>query len=198
MSASWQAVVLAAGAGSRYGGGKLVADWAGRPLVTAAVTTALATAVDEVVVVTGCDRAKVEAALAPLAGPRLRLAVADDWANGLSASLKAGVRALPAGSGGFLLFLGDMPRVPLALAQDVLEALKGGARAAQPWSGDRPAHPVGLSAALFGQVLALEGDTGAASLLRNDNDTVRLMTPNPGAVFDVDHPSDLAEGSPSL
>jgi molybdenum cofactor cytidylyltransferase len=195
---SWQAVVLAAGAGSRYGGGKLVADWAGRPLIAAAVTTALAAAVDEVVVVTGCDRAGVEAALAPLAGPRLRLAFADDWASGLSASLKAGVRALPADSGGLLLFLGDMPRIPPGLTAEVLKALQGGAKAVQPWQGDRPAHPVGLSAALFGQLLALEGDTGAASLLRGDNDTVRLQTPDPGAVFDVDHPSDLAEEHLSL
>jgi len=57
------AIVLAAGAGSRFGGGKLVAPVAGRPLVAHAVTTAMASGIGWVVVVLGAEADAVEAAL---------------------------------------------------------------------------------------------------------------------------------------
>jgi len=57
------AIVLAAGAGSRFGGGKLVAPLAGRPLVAHAVTAAVASGIERVVVVLGADADAVESAL---------------------------------------------------------------------------------------------------------------------------------------
>jgi molybdenum cofactor cytidylyltransferase len=189
---SRQAVVLAAGAATRFGGGKLLADWRGRPLVLAAVEAALAAPVDEVVVVLGCEAERVAWAISPLAGARLRLVVADDWAQGLSASLRAGLRSLPADSAGFLLFLGDMPLIPPDLPPRVLAALGGGAAAAQPFHGDTPAHPVGFSAALYPELRTLKGDAGAGALLRGRPGVVRLPCGDAGAVFDVDRPGDAA------
>ena len=145
---SRQAIVLAAGAGTRFGGGKLTADWRGRPLVLAAVEAALAAPVDAVIVVLGCEAPRVTEALAAVTDARLGLVVAEDWAEGLSASLRAGVESLPSDSVGFLLFLGDMPLIPPELPPKVLAALDGGAAAAQPFHGQTPAHPVGFSAAL--------------------------------------------------
>lgn len=190
-----QAIVLAAGAGTRFGGGKLLADWRGRPLVLAAVEAALAAPVEAVIVVLGCEAPRVAATLAAVTDPRLHLVVADDWAEGLSASLRAGVASLPSDSVGFLLFLGDMPSIPPDLPPRVLSALDGGAAAVQPFHGQTPAHPVGFSAALYGQLRGLSGDAGAGALLRGRSDVVRLSCGEAGSVFDVDRPDD-AIGAP--
>jgi len=192
---SRQAIVLAAGAATRFGGGKLTADWRGRPLVLAAIEAALAAPVDAVIVVLGCEASRVAATLAAVTDARLRLVVADDWAEGLSASLRAGVASLPSGSAGFLLFLGDMPLIPPELTSRVLSALDDGAAAVQPFHGQMPAHPVGFSAALYGDLQRLSGDAGAGALLRGRADVVRLSCGEAGSVFDVDRPDDTT-GAP--
>lgn len=192
---SRQAIVLAAGAATRFGGGKLVADWRGRPLVLAAVEAALAAPVDAVIVVLGCEAPQVAAALTALTDARVSLVVADDWAQGLSASLRAGVKSLPPDSAGFLLFLGDMPLIPPDLPPKVLIALEDGAPAVQPFHGETPAHPVGFSAALYAKLQQLSGDAGAGVLLRATPGVVRLACAEAGAVFDVDRPGD-AETAP--
>ena len=187
---SYQAIVLAAGAGSRYGNGKLLSDYRGRPLVFAAVEAALAAQVDEVIVVLGHDGARVAAGLGPLATARLRPVIAFDWQEGLSASLRCGIGCLPKSSLGALLFLGDMPGITPDLPARVLEALHSGAIAAQPMHRGRPAHPVGFSADLYGQISRLDGDAGAGALLRTLPGVVRFEAGNAGAVFDVDTPQD--------
>lgn len=194
---SIQAIVLAAGAGSRFGGAKLLAPWRGRSLVCASVEAALAAPVDEVIVVLGCDAALVAQALQ--SGPeaaRLRIAVAEDWAQGLAASLRAGLAALPKTSKGCLIFLGDMPATPCDLPSRLVAALTDGAIAAQPEFEGAPAHPVALSAALYPALRALEGDAGAGRLLRTLDGVVRLKTGDPGAVFDIDVADDLSDAAP--
>ena len=58
-----EAILLAAGTGSRFGGGKLLAPWGDGLLIEAALTTALAAPVRSVTVVTGADSEKVAAVL---------------------------------------------------------------------------------------------------------------------------------------
>lgn len=81
----YHALVLAAGAGSRFGGGKLLATWRGQPLIAAAVATALAAPVETVTVVLGYDAASVRDALSATFDPRLRFALCENWTQGLSA-----------------------------------------------------------------------------------------------------------------
>lgn len=186
-----QAIVLAAGAGLRFGGDKLTALWRGRPLIMAAVRTALAAGVDKVTVVTGADDG-IAGALAPLGGARLRLISAPDWNEGLAASLRAGVRALPSPTLATVVFLGDMPLVPAFLADQLLDAVIGGAPAAVVRSPHGPAHPVAFSAGLFPELLGLRGDRGARSVLQALGDAVvAIDCEDAGAVYDVDRPEDL-------
>ncbi|TNC71346.1 nucleotidyltransferase family protein [Rubellimicrobium roseum] len=188
----FHALLLAAGAGSRFGGRKLLAPWDGEPLVRASARRALAAPVDGVIAVTGCDAPEVEAALADLTDARLRIARAPDWAQGLSASLRRGLLALPPDCRGVVVFLGDMPRVPVGAAARLLDALSAGAPAAEILCDGRPAHPVAYAAALFPELLTLRGDTGGRRLLRDRPGVARIATKDPGAVFDVDRAEDLA------
>ena len=172
------------------GGDKLRRLWRGRPLLAWVVEAALAAPVERVWLVLGCDADL--AALIP-ADPRLEVVTAEDWASGLSASLRAGIAALPSGAGAALVLLADMPRIPAETAAALIGAWREGAPAAAPvWNGAR-GHPVLLGANLFPAVAALQGDRGAGSLLAALGDRVaRVAAADDGVVFDVDTP-DLLE-----
>lgn len=194
----YHAVLLAAGAGTRFGGGKLLAPWRGEALVRHAARIALAAPVDLCVAVTGFDAPGVEAALAGLGGG-LRTLRAEAWEEGMAASLRAGVAALPAGSRGVVVFLGDMPLVPRGLAARLLAALEAGAPAAEAvlvGMAPGPAHPVAFGRALYPALLSLRGDRGGRGLLAGIEGVARIPTANRGAATDVDRPEDMPGGDP--
>ena len=115
-----------------------------------------------------------------------------DCAEGMGASLRAGIASLPASAAGAYVFLGDMPRVPAAVLAPLAEAVRAGAPAAAPVFEDRTGHPVLFSAALFPQLLALVGDRGARRILDSLGDRLALVpAPDDGVVFDVDTPAQL-------
>ena len=108
------AVLLAAGRGERMGGrNKLLADFAGKPLVRHALDALAASRVRATVAVVGHEREKMAAALH---GSPARIVENPDYATGLASSLKAGVNALPPDAAGALVALADMPGVR---AQDI-------------------------------------------------------------------------------
>lgn len=175
------AIVLAAGAGERFGGGKLAAALAGRPLLDHAVQAALASPAAEVIVV-GRPETPVPA------GPKFRLVTLASVA--LSDSLRAGLAAAGDAKGAFI-FLGDMPLVPADTAER-LAAVIGEAPAAVPeWRG-RPGHPVLLARSAFALVDGLSGDEGLGRLLRGLAGVVRISVGDEGVVLDVDRPEDLS------
>lgn len=186
----FDAIVLAAGAGSRFGGGKLTAPWGEGVLLHGALRTALAAPVRGVTLVTGADAERVAAAAAAF---DVRIVHAAAHAEGMGASLRAGVASLPPDSAGAFVFLGDMPRVPAAaVLQPMAEAVRAGAPAAAPVFQGRRGNPVLLSAALYPQLLALTGDAGARAVLQALGDRLALIeAPDDGVLFDVDQPSDL-------
>lgn len=198
----FDALVLAAGAGRRFGGGKLLAAWgaAGAPLIEAALAAAFAAPVRSVRLVWGADprvplAARHWVATRPDAA-RLRLVEAHAHGQGLSASLKAGLADLPGDSHGVLVFLGDMPRIPVAVLTPLAGAIAGGALAAAPWFQGRRGHPVALAPSLFERLARLEGDQGAGPLLKDLGDAVaRISAPDDGVLFDVDQPQDLRRPS---
>jgi molybdenum cofactor cytidylyltransferase len=185
------ALVLAAGAGRRFGGGKLLAPWQGRPLVTWAVGTALAGPVDDVAVVVGCRSVQLREALAGLADPRLRIVEARDWDDGISASLRAGIAALPSEARSVAVFLGDMPSVDPDAVGPLFDAVEAGAAAARLDHPTGPAHPIVFGRALFADLLKVRGDRGARSLLAGRADVAVFQTADGGAIFDVDLPADI-------
>ncbi|MDP1629986.1 MAG: nucleotidyltransferase family protein [Caulobacter sp.] len=189
-----EAVVLAAGAGVRFGGDKLTAPRAGGVLLASALAAAFAAPARAVTVVWGADPAVPETArrLAGQSGQtaRLRLVHNPDHAEGMGASLRAGVAALPADSSGVFVFLGDMPRVPHAIAGQLADSLTRGSAVA-PLHGGRRGHPVLFDAALLPPLLASTGDQGAGRLLASLGDRLVLVTTDDdGVLFDVDTRSD--------
>lgn len=116
-----------------------------------------------------------------------------DTARGMGASLAAGV-AHAANAQGWIVALGDMPFIAPATFAAVSAELRAGALIAVPVapSGAR-GHPVGFSRALRAELLALDGDEGARSLLRRHAaEVATVRVDDAGIVVDIDRPQDLA------
>jgi len=193
----FEALVLAAGLGSRFGGGKLLAPWAGGVLLDGALAAAFAAPARAVTIVTGADAARVAAAARAFAekireAGRLSIVHAAGYAEGLGASLRTGAAALPADAGGVFVFLGDMPRVPHGVLAQLAAAVRIGAPAAAPAFGGRRGNPVLLGAALIPQLLDLKGDAGARAILQALGARLALVeASDDGVLFDVDERGDL-------
>lgn len=190
--AGFEAIVLAAGSGSRFGGGKLLAPWKSGVLLHGALAAAFAAPARGVTVVTGAD-AEAVAAVARAFDPRVRIVHAADHAQGMGASLRAGVGSLPDDTAAAFVFLGDMPRAPHAVLRPLAEAVERGAPAAAPTFDGRRGNPVLLGRELFPDLRALTGDEGARRVLQGLGDRLALVeAPDDGVLFDVDEPKDLA------
>ena len=185
-----ESIVLAGGAGARFGGGKLVAPFRGKPLIAWALDAAAQTPVRRVIVVTGADAEAVrEAALA--SGVSASIVHAADHTEGMAATLRAGVAALSAEATAAFVFLGDMPLIPGGLTGRLAAALNDGLAAAPVLNGRR-GHPVLFSRALFPDLLRLQGDAGARRLLDGLGDrVVEVSVEDSGVLFDVDRRGDL-------
>lgn len=186
-----EAIVLAAGAGRRFGGGKLTSARGEGLLLDGALAAAFAAPVRSVTVVWGADAGVLEAAsiFADRLGQtdRLHLVRNPRHAEGMGASLRTGIASLPPDTAGAFIFLGDMPRIPPGMARTLADALADGARAAAPVCGGQRGHPALFSAELFPALLSLAGDRGAGWLLTAMTHGLALIpTDDNGVLFDVD------------
>jgi molybdenum cofactor cytidylyltransferase len=191
---SLAAMVLAAGRSTRMGGpNKLLAEFRGKPLVRIAVEQALASRARPVIVVTGHQRERVEAALA---GLDVTFVHNPDYADGISTSVKAGIAAVPANADGAIVCLGDMPEVDAKLIDRLLAAFdpEKGALAVVPVMDGKRGNPVVWSRRFFPELAALGGDIGARHLIASYPEAVaEVPVTGRAALFDVDTPDALDE-----
>jgi molybdenum cofactor cytidylyltransferase len=186
------AVVLAAGRSTRMGGpNKLLAEIGGRPLLRIAVEQVLASRAKPVIVVTGHERERVEAALK---GLPVQFVHNPDFAAGLGGSVRTGIAAVPAVADGAMVSLGDMPQVDAALIDRLIAAFapEQGALAVVPTIDGQRGNPVLWSRRFFPDLMAIEGDVGARNLIsRYGEAVVEVPVTGKGALFDVDTPEAL-------
>lgn len=177
------AVVLAAGAGTRFAGPdhKLLTEVRGKPIVCHVVDAARAAGFDEVVVVSGAVD------LAPLMPDDVTLLHNERWDDGQATSLRAAVAYADArGHKAIVVGLGDQPGVRTEDWQAVA-ASDADIAAADFGQGHRP--PVKLAAAVW-PALPVSGDEGARVLLRQRPEMVDSVT-CAGDPADVDTLEDL-------
>jgi molybdenum cofactor cytidylyltransferase len=184
------AVVLAAGAGSRFGGGKLLAVLAGRPLLDHVLEAIESAHLAETIVVVGPGSSELEA-IAARRGARTVLN--PDPERGLSSSVRVGLAAIAAGHDAALLMLGDQPRTSVATIGVLLDApLAAGREIVIPrYAGGGGANPVLLLRPAWSLAATLDGDRGFGPLIRQHPELVAEVA-LPGDNPDVDTPADLA------
>jgi CTP:molybdopterin cytidylyltransferase MocA len=167
-------VLLAAGAGTRYGMPKVCAE-DGRWL-RACVAALTGGGCDDVVVVLG-------AAVVDVPTPA-RAAVAADWERGLSASVRAGIDAVDASV--VVLHTVDTPDVGADVVRRVLDAASASGLARAHYDG-RPGHPVVIARRHWPALLAaLRGDEGARPFLSGRTDVVAVECGDLASGQDID------------
>lgn len=185
-------VVLAAGAGSRFGGRKLLASLAGRPVLQHVLDAFAAAGVAEVVVVLGTDAPAIEAAIA---WRHERRVVNPRPSAGLSSSLRLGLEALEALGAEVevaLVALGDQP---LTRPETIREIAATAARVEQPvvvprYVGDGARHPVAIRRSAWTLAMETAGDLGLGPILSAHPELVAVVDVA-GENPDVDTPADL-------
>lgn len=186
------ALVLAAGRSTRMGAvNKMLAEIGGKPLVRIAAEQAVASHAQPVIVVTGHEREKVEAALKGLS---VRFVHNPDYAEGLGTSLKAGIAAVPEEADGVIVCLGDMPQVDAGLINRLIAVFdpERGALVVVPSIDGRRGNPVVWSRRFFHDLMAIQGDVGARHLIGNYAEAVvEVPVAGDAALTDVDTPESL-------
>jgi molybdenum cofactor cytidylyltransferase len=182
-------ILLAAGAGTRFGSDKLLHRLAdSRPLAVAAAQRLRAACPLVLAVV----RPNHEALARQLAAAGCQIVSCPQADHGMGHSLAAGVQAAAAADG-WLVALADMPFIAASSHQAVLAALYTGASLAAPDYAGRRGHPVGFASEWFADLTALSGDQGAKAILEKHRQQVMLCpVDDPGVIRDIDRPADLA------
>ncbi len=188
------ALVLAAGKSTRMApyNKLLVTGKDGKPMIARVVDNILSSRARPVFVVTGHRSDDVRAALA---GRPVTFIDAPDYAEGLSASLKSGIAALPEAIPAALVCLGDMPLVTGRMLDRLIDAwdTDEGRSIVVPQHQGRTGNPILWSRAFFADMLALSGDSGARVLLKRHEEQVAEVDIGDDAVLrDFDTVESLA------
>jgi molybdenum cofactor cytidylyltransferase len=182
-------LLLAAGAGKRFGGRKLLYPLLGGIPVGITALRNLESSVPRLVVVVRPGDQELRELLA---GEEVAVVECAEADRGMGHSLAAGVAAVPSADG-WVVALGDMPFVRPDTIGGVVRALEQGAEIVVPVFGGQRGHPVGFGRRFRDELLGLSGDAGARAVLRKHASAVRLLeVDDPGVVQDVDTPADAA------
>lgn len=185
-------ILLAAGRGSRFdpagARNKLLQALPGGERVAAASARALLAAVPRVVAVVRPEDA-VTASL--LRGVGCEVIACPDAGSGMAASLVCGILHAQHAQG-WLIALADMPFVRPATMTALVRAVEqgGDAAIAAPIHDGQRGNPVAFGRAHLPGLLALAGDQGARSILKN-NPVNEITVDDPGILQDIDIPSDI-------
>ncbi len=192
------AIVLAAGLSRRFGSDKLIhrikAHGTELPILACSLIPWLDTFESVTVVIrpqaeSFCS--SIEIALGRHYANKVRWVSSAGSLQGMGFSLADGIR-LNHLAAGWLIGLGDMPILPKIAIESVREAIIEGAPIAAPFYHGRQGHPVGFSSAFKDQLLGLQGDRGAKSLLdRYESQILKIEINDAGIFSDIDTLDDL-------
>ena len=182
------AIILAAGASSRFGSPKQLARIADQPLLSAVIGRVVENVGQGALVVLGANAAQ----LTPmLQHSPVSVVINRGWREGLASSIRAGIARLPSSCAGAMLVLADQAAVT---AEDL--GRLAGAWRRQPHSiaAAQYGATIGVAAIfpsfLFSDLSQLRGDVGARTLLKHHTERV-VRVPMESAAFDLDTPEDF-------
>lgn len=184
------AVVLAAGTSSRLGQPKQLLDLGGEPVLDHVLRAAAMSQVGGTILVLGHEATAISAAI----GDFGQITVLNpDYAEGQSASLRAGIAALPTTAAGALILLGDQPLVTATLIGQLIDQFVDEGRIdrfVQTQYGGIPAPPVLIGRSWFPGLDGITGDQGARELIGAHRDRVTSIRSDEDRPLDLDTMAD--------
>jgi CTP:molybdopterin cytidylyltransferase MocA len=157
-------ILLAAGSGTRFGGGKLLAPFRGRPLIETALCELRRAPVDEIIAVIGSDGERLREICSSYG---VRSVENPNWAEGISTSVRTGLQACSPQTRAAVISLADQPLVGAEAIHRLVEAFEQGAEVAVATYGGEPRNPVLFAREVWSLLeRELSGDRGARVILK--------------------------------
>jgi molybdenum cofactor cytidylyltransferase len=179
------AIVLAAGRSSRMGENKLLVEIDGRPMIAHVLAMLRELDLAQTIVVLGHEADRVRAAIGDTPA-----VLNEDFARGMSTSLRCGAAAIAVETDAVLVALGDMPFVRAADVRRLIDAFDGGI--VVPVHAGRRGNPVLFARRFLDEFAALTGDVGARAIVERHRDLVtEVEVSDRGVHRDVDTPDAL-------
>lgn len=184
-------LILAAGNSARLGTPKQLVDFNGKPLICHLIEQALFVKTKAVFVVLGGNQELISPKISHLPVHTVRN---EYWQNGMGQSIQTGVRAILKKHpkiAGILMLVADQPFVSADLIYQLIQTQQatGAKIVASTYAGNQGV-PAIFDHTLFGQLLALDGQTGAKKIIQQDAENTPTVS-FPEGIFDIDTPADL-------
>ena len=181
-------ILLAAGSGTRFGGGKLLHPLADGTPIGIASLRSLRAALPEVLAVV---RRSDDGLRMLLEAEGVSVLICSDAHLGMARSFVCGIDA-SRDADGWIIALGDMPFVlPRTIKSVAGHTAQTGRIAIPAYRGER-GHPVGFGRRYLDELLKLQGDEGARSVIgRHPRDLEIVDCDDRGILRDIDTPADL-------
>ncbi len=178
------AILLAAGSGSRFGGGKLTTILDGKPLITHPLEALHDSPVEETVVVVGANAERLSEVCKPYG---VRIVDNPDWEEGQSTSVRAGLQAMSPDARAAVVLLGDQPLITAEAVSKLVETFESGSEVAVATYDGKRRNPVLFARSVWTTLIGeLSGDEGARSFLQKHPDIVMEVPCD-----EVGHPADV-------
>jgi molybdenum cofactor cytidylyltransferase len=182
------ALILAAGQSRRMGkDNKLTMLVQGKPMVRYPVEAAKAAGIKDILIVTGHQEQEVRSVIGKA---DVQYITNDQYADGLSTSLIAGIGQIPDSASHALVMLGDMPKISAAMVSKMLENAENAdpATIVMATHDGKRGNPVLWPRLYFDALEKVAGDTGARHIIGQNMDHVVEVELGPAASLDIDTP----------
>lgn len=188
-------LVLAAGESERMGTPKMLLPWKGRTVLEQVIQGAFDGGVQEVVVVLGSDKEKIQEKLQNNTWSKpLRMVFNPDFKKGMLSSIQAGIKEIDKKSDAVLLALGDQPSIPSRIYRELLDFFPScGKGILVPRYKGKGGHPMVISRKYFDFIFSLDPQKDSLHSLTKSFffDIFHLEVSAPEILQDIDRPEDF-------
>ena len=184
------AILLAAGQSKRMlNENKLLKKINGVPLVKLCADNILASFIDELIVVTGFQKEKIEKNINK--SIKIKFVYNSNFKTGIASSIKSGISSLSNKTEAFFICLGDMPMIDKDIF-NLLIKYRNKNKIIVPTFNSNPRNPVLFSITLKKNIMKVDGDQGAKEVLKINKDKIFNVEINNENVFkDFDNTKDF-------
>jgi len=185
-------IILSAGESKRMGTPKQLLPWGKTIILQQVIDNAAASHLEQIILVLGCRAGEIANQIT--LSPKTRTVINNDYQEGMSSSVKCGVKNAPAGAEAYMLLLGDQPFIGPAIINRVLDAYqKSKLSIVIPVYNGKRGHPVIFDAKYKDELLAIADRVARAVLDNHLRDILEVPLEAPEILTDIDTPQDYRE-----
>lgn len=185
------AILLAAGQSTRMGSLKALLPWNGSTLVEYQVKTLLAAGVSSVIVVVGHRAPDITKVVVDI--PQVTVVLNENYKNGKTTSIKAGLRHIPTSASDILILSVDQPRSESVVGSLIQAHIENHSLITGPYYDGHMGHPLIFSGDLLEELLSVREELqGIRDITERHRDSIHLVETNDHSVMtDLNYPMDV-------